>query len=69
MRLNSKLGPPVGKTHLSIVSFVSAKHPVKEEVGDILDSGFNPSEFLVVSWVVLIVCCGISLLVEIERIY
>ena len=51
------------------MSFVSTKHPVKEEVGDILDSGFNPSGFLVVSWVVLIVCCGISLLVEIERVY
>ena len=45
------------------MSLVSTKHPIKEEVGDRLSSGFNPNEFLVVSWVVLIVCCGISLLV------
>ena len=43
------------------MSLVSTKHSIKEEVGNRLSSGFNPNEFLVVSWLVLIVCCGIIL--------
>ena len=40
-------------TYFLLASLVSTKNPIQEEVGDELGIGFNASEFIVGSWVVL----------------